>query len=226
MEIIIGRNQQTRQLSILKDGTTTNYGQLGSVPMDVSRHHISLQPQGDGKWLVKNLNERNVTFVNGISIETKTISNQDKVELGNSHYLFPWESLNNPTEEVIDIRPLQKIWNEYDRQCMELDIAERKFNAARSAAGVITMIAIACSFILGHGPIYLLLYAAAIGISIAFAIQAYNNAAAVPYKRKEIKKDFQRKYICPKCNTFMGYQDYDLLSQKDSCPNCRTKIKK
>ena len=206
MEIIIGRDQQTRQLSICKDGITINHGLPGSVPMDVSRHHISLQPQGDCKWLIKNLNERNVTFVNGISIETKTISNQDKVELGNSHYLFPWESLNNPAEEVVDIRPLQKIWEEYDRQCMELDIAERKFNAARSAAGVITMIAIACS--------------------IAFAVKAYNNAAAVPYKRKEIKKDFQRKYICPKCNTFMGYQDYDLLSQKDFCPNCRTKIKK
>ena len=59
MEIIIGRDQQTRQLSICKDGITKNYGLPDSVPMDVSRHHISLQPQGDGKWLVKNLNERN-----------------------------------------------------------------------------------------------------------------------------------------------------------------------
>ena len=226
MEFIIGRDSQYRQLCVIKDGKSSLHGQPGCVPIDVSRHHISMQPQGNGKWLVKNLNGRNVTFVNGISIETKTISNQDKVELGISHYLFPWESLNDPAEEVVDIRPLQKIWNEYDRQCMELDIAERKFNAARSAAGVITMIAIACSFILGHGPIYLLLYAAAIGISIAFAVKAYNNAATVPYKRKEIKKDFQRKYICPKCKSFMGYQDYDLLSQKDFCPNCRTKIKK
>lgn len=226
MEIIIGRDQQTRQLSISKDGITKKYGQPGSVPLDVSRHHVSMQSQGQCRWLIKNLNDRNDTYVNGIPIETKTISANDQVELGNSHFLFPWESLIDLEEDTIDIRPLQKIWDEYDRRCMELDIAERKFNAARSAAGVITMIAIACSFILGHGPIYLLLYAIAIGISIAFAVKAYNNAVAVPYKRKEIKKDFQRKYICPKCSTFMGYQDYDLLSQKDICPNCRAKIKK
>ena len=74
MEIIIGRNQQTRQLSVVKDGVEKNYGQPNSVPMDVSRHHISLQPTGKGKWQIKNLNERNVTFVNGLAIESKVIS--------------------------------------------------------------------------------------------------------------------------------------------------------
>ena len=68
MEIIIGRDQHTRQLCILKDGNSMTYGQAGSVPMDVSRQHISLQPVGNGKWIIKNLNERNVTFVNGIAI--------------------------------------------------------------------------------------------------------------------------------------------------------------
>ena len=55
MEIIIGRDQQTRQLNIVKDGIAKNYGQPGSVPMDVSRHHISLQLTSGGKWKVKNL---------------------------------------------------------------------------------------------------------------------------------------------------------------------------
>ena len=65
MEIIIGRDQQTRQLCIIKDGNSRLYGQANSVPMDVSRHHISLVPAGSGKWKIKNLNEKNVTFVNG-----------------------------------------------------------------------------------------------------------------------------------------------------------------
>ena len=79
MEIIIGRDQQTRQLSIVKDGKQNLFGQVGSVPMDVSRNHISLQSTGSGKWLIKNLNERNVTFVNGIAVESKTISESDEV---------------------------------------------------------------------------------------------------------------------------------------------------
>lgn len=226
MEIIIGRNQSTRQLTIIKDGVERNYGQANSVPMDVSRHHISLQPVGTGKWQIKNLNERNVTFVNGIAIESKSISESDKVELGNSHYLFYWDALQEPKVETVDIRPLKKIWNRYDEQRLEFQIAERKFNAARSATGIITMLAIACSIILGHGPIYLILYALAIGISVAFTYQAYQKSSDVPRQQREMNKDFQKNYVCPKCGHFMGFTDYDILTQSDACPYCKTKYQK
>lgn len=226
MEIIIGRNQQTRQLSITKDGVTKNYGQPNSVPMDVSRHHLSLQPAGDGKWRIKNLNERNVTLVNGIEVESKTISESDKVELGKSHYLFHWDALREPKVETVDIRPLKQIWDEYDEERYDTQIAERKFNAARSATGIITMLAIACSIILGHGPVYIMLYAVAIGISVAFTYQAYKKSTEVPQQQRELNKRFQQRYVCPKCGHFMGFQDYDILTQSDSCPFCKTKYKK
>ncbi len=226
MEIIIGREPLTRQLCIIKEGNPKLFGQPGSVPMDVSRHHISLQPIGAGKWQIKNLNERNVTFVNGIAVENMTISESDKVELGNSHYLFQWGSLSEPKVETIDIRPLKKIWTEYDDQRLELQIAERKFNAARSATGIITMLAIACSFILGHGPIYLLLYALAIIISLVFTYQAYQKSSEVPIQQKEMNKSFQRRYVCPKCGHFMGFQDYEILAQNEACPYCKKKYKK
>lgn len=226
MEIIIGRDQQTRQLSIVKDGVTKHYGQPGSVPMDVSRHHLSLQPIGEGKWKIKNLNEQNVTFVNGIAIESKNISENDKVELGNSHYLLNWEALSESKEETVDIRPLKIIWKEYDEKKFDSQIAERKFNAARSATGIITMLAIACSIILGHGPIYIILYALAIGISLAFTYLAYKKSTEVPKQQRELTKRFQQTYVCPKCGHFMGFQDYDILIQSDACPYCKTKYKK
>lgn len=163
MEIIIGRDQQTRQLSIVKDGKPSLYGSVGCVPMDVSRHHISLQSTGDGKWIIKNLNERNVTFVNGIAIESKIVSEKDKVELGNSHYLFPWVALQEPKVETIDIRHLQQVWDEYDKGNLSLDIQERKFNVIRSATGVISMSAIACAFVFGQGStLQMVLYGLAI----------------------------------------------------------------
>ena len=225
MEIIIGRDQQTRQLCIIKDGSSKLFGQPGSVPMDVSRHHISLHPAGTGKWQIKNLNDRNVTFVNGIAVESKTISENDKIELGNSHYLFSWDALTEPKVETIDLRPLKRIWDNYETRRLELQIAERKFNAARSAVGIITMLAIACSLILGHGPIYLILYAIAIGISVIFAAKAYRNSAEVPLRQKEMNKELQQHYVCPKCGHFMGFQDYDILMQNTACPYCKTKIK-
>ena len=226
MEIIIGRDQKSRQLSIVKNGVAKNYGQVESVPMDVSRHHISLQPVDEGKWIIKNLNERNVTFVNGIAIESKTISENDMVELGNSHYLLNWDAFSDPKEETVDIRLLKMIWEEYDEQRTENQIAERKFNAARSATGIITMLAIACSLILGHGPVYLILYGLAIGISLVFTVLAYKKSSDIPRQQKEITKLFQKKYVCPKCGHFMGFQDYDILIQGDACPYCKTKYTK
>ena len=226
MEIIIGRDQNTRQLSVVKDGRSKLYGQPNSVPMDVSRHHMSLQPVGNGKWMIKNLNERNVTFVNGIAVESKTISENDRIELGNSHYLFNWSAISEPKVETVDIRPLKIIWKEYDEQKFDAQIAERKFNAARSATGIITMLAIACSIILGHGPIYIMLYTVAIGISVAFAYQAYIKSTEVPQQQRELTKHFQQRYVCPKCGHFMGFTDYDILTQNDACPYCKTKYKK
>jgi len=226
MEIIVGRNPQTRQLNIVTNGTVKTFGQAGSVPLDVSRNHISLQPAGNGKWKIKNLNNQNITFVNGIAVESKTISESDKVELGNSHYLFSWAALQEPKVETIDIRPLKAIWKEYDEQKFDAQIAERKFNAARSATGIITMLAIACSIILGHGPIYILLYALAIGISVAFTYQAYIKSTEIPQQQRELTKRFQQRYVCPKCGHFMGFTDYDILTQNDTCPYCKTKYKK
>ena len=226
MEIIIGRDQQTRKLSVIKDGKTQLYGKEGYVPMDVSRQHLSLKTLDEGKFQIRNLNEQNVTYVNGLSIESKVVSGTDRIELGTSHFLFPWASLEEPEIETVDIRPLKKIWDDYDEKRIQQQIAERRFNAARSATGIITMLAIACSIILGHGPIYLVLYALAIGISIVFTIKAYNNSTNVPRRQQEMNKDFQRKYVCPKCKHFYGFQDFEIISQNDKCPFCQTKLKK
>ena len=226
MAIIIGRDAQTRQLNVVKDGVAKRFGQAGSVPMDVSRQHISLSPVGTGKWQIRNLNDKNVTFVNGIAVEDKTISEGDKVELGNSHYLFQWEAVQEPKVETVDIRSLKNVWEKYDNANLELDIAERKFNAARSATGIITMIAIACSIIIGHSFLYILLYALAIGISVVFTVQAYKKSSEVPQLRREIKKRFEQDYTCPKCGHFMGYQGYNILTQNDACPYCKTKYVK
>jgi len=226
MEIIIGRNQQTRQLSILKDGTTTNYGQLGSVPMDVSRHHISLAPAGSGKWKIKNLNALNVTFVNGIAVESKTISESDKVELGNSHYLFLWAALQEPKEETIDIRPLKKVWDDYKNKTSELNMAAQKFNIARSATGIVTMLAIACGFIIGHGPIYIIFYGIAITLSLCFLYKAWTDVSRIQERRDEYQEEFDSRWVCPKCGRPIQAKNYIVLSKLDACPYCKTKFKK
>jgi hypothetical protein len=226
MEIIIGRDQNTRQLSITKDGTNKTYGKPGSVPMSVSRHHISLQPVGVGKWHIKNLNERNVTLVNGIAVESKTISENDKVELGNDHYLFSWDALSEPKVETIDIRPLKKVWDDYKNKTSELNMATQKFNIARSATGIITMLAIACGFVIGHGPIYILFYGVAIALSLCFLYKAWTDVSRTQERRDEFQEEFDCKWVCPKCGRPLTAKNYIILSKLDECPYCHTKFKK
>ena len=240
MEIIIGRDQQTRQLCIIKDGNSRLYGQANSVPMDVSRHHISLVPAGNGKWKIKNLNEKNVTFVNGIAVESKTISESDKVELGNSHYLFSWAALQEPKEETIDIRPLQRIWDEYQQTNDQVEIRKQRLvlkkqkqNILRGLTGIFIPLAIVLSIYAGgrENPMFIVLYCLPPIITLIMTITQYNGIQQdeeMIVKDKEDKRErdirFRREYSCPKCKKYLS-MPYDVLERYDSCPYCRVKFK-
>lgn len=226
MEIIIGRDQQTRQLCIIKDGNSRLYGQPGSVPMDVSRQHISLQPVGSGKWQIKNLNERNVTFVNGIAVESKTITEKDKVELGNSHYLFRWDTLQEPKVETVDIRPLKRIWDEYNNANIEIRKRQKNIGLLASIPIGITMLGGLLSGIASDElkPYAYVFTAIALVVMLYGFYRRFTDNSIE--EQEEIKKTFQRKYVCPKCGHFMGFTDYDILIQNDACPYCKTKYKK
>ena len=226
MEIILGRDQQTRQLCVVKDGNSRLYGQPNTVPMDVSRHHISLQPAGNGKWQIKNLNERNVTFVNGIAIESKTISERDKIELGNSHYLFSWAALQEPKEETIDIRSLKRIWDNYQQE--DTAIRNRQKNN-----GLLASIPLGFSMLGGiiAGVAPEIREVALVFTGIAFLLFIYGlyrrsqDNSTIELKR--LQEDFDQKWVCPKCKRPLTcFRSYTILSQNDACPFCKTKFKK
>ena len=226
MEIIIGRDQQTRQLCVVKDGNSKLYGQPNSVPMDVSRHHISLQPAGNGKWQIKNLNERNVTFVNGIAVESKTISEKDKIELGKSHYLFSWAALQEPKVETIDISRLKVVWDTYQQN--DIEIRDRQKNN-----GLLASIPLGFSMlggiIAGVAPeireVALMLTGIAFVVFLFGLYRRSQDNSTV--ELKENQDEFDRKWICPKCkHPLTCFRSYTILSQNDSCPYCKTKFKK
>ena len=225
MEIIVGRDSQTQQLCIIKDGHSKQCGQPGSVPMDVSRHHLSLLPVGNGKWIAKNLNDRNVTFVNGIAIESKTISEQDKVELGNSHYLFLWDFLNEPQEETVDIQLLKAVWDNYQQE----DIAIRNRQKNTSLLASIPLgFSMLGGIIAGIAPDIREVALAFTGI--AFVLFLYGlwkrSQDNTTMELKKLQEDFERKWVCPKCKRPLNFRSYTILEQNDACPYCKTKFKK
>ena len=209
MEIIIGRDIQSGKLSLKVDGKGEIQGQ----------QHCKLTIN-NGQMRLNNLDVNNYTYVNGQSIESKAVTLNDTIELGKDHYLLDWFQLKPYLP--IDIGPLKLVWEEYERQNLKLQIKERKFNALRSATGLITMIAIVLSLASGgRNKWYLMLYAIAIIISVAFFIKAYIDSSKLPQKRQELIKQFQRDYVCPHCGHFMGNQSYDILAQNGSCPYCK-----
>ena len=220
--IIIGRDAQTGQILLSGVNKSGTYG--NNVPQDICEQHCRLDFK-EGSIRLKNLDINNYTFVNGQAVESKTITHKDRIALGTNRYPLPWDAIDAIVPPVVDIQPLQKIWNEYEGQNVKLQVDERKFNTLRSATGLITMIAIALSIATGGRSLwYMALYAVAILISIIFFVKAYKDSSKVPQKRQEMIRQFQDDYTCPHCGRFLGNQPYHLLAQNSQCPYCRVKF--
>ena len=44
----------------------------------------------------------------------KTIMEKDKIELGPSKFLVSWDWIKSFVPQMVDFRPLQRVWEEYD----------------------------------------------------------------------------------------------------------------
>lgn len=223
MKIQVGRDQATSKLR-LTYGEKSVLTDSADVPPTVSPEHCEIDVE-DNYFRLRNLNIDNYTYVNGQAVEAKTIQKTDKVELGPDRYPFDWKGLDGILPPIADIRPLKEVWDNYEKQNIDLQIDERRFNTLRSITGLITMVAIALSIATGgRSPWYLLLYGVAITASLVFFVKAYRDAAKIPQQRQELTKRFQRDYVCPHCGRFLGNQSYYILAQNTCCPYCKTKF--
>ena len=228
MEIIIGRDSETSKLMMAGGGQKRLVGAQGSVPKSVSRAHCSIVINADGSYTVKNLKAQNTTYVNGIAVEEKHVTEKDIVELGEDHFLLEWGTLSQLKPQIVDIRPLKKVWDKYNEETLALTVKQNKFNALRTGTGIITMAAIASGLVLGRensGMLYTILYGLAIVLSLTFFIKSYIDASKLPKERQKLTQKFQNDYACPHCKRHFS-QPYDQLALNESCPYCKTQFRK
>lgn len=227
MIFTIGRDAKTSQLNITAGQQQLRMGQSGSVPQTVSRQHCSLTTRDDGTMILRNLKPENSTYVNGVAVEQKSIKASDTIQLGPDRYQVDMKTLmalvDKLTPKTADIRPLGRLYSNYEHESMKLDIAERRFNSLRSATGLITMAAVVLGMTVGHGPVYIAIYATAILISLIFTIKAYHNSSNMPKRKKELQTRFKEKYRCPCCGHHYS-MSYDELVVYDACPFCKAKL--
>lgn len=226
MEVIVGREQQSRRLAVVRDGKTQFVGQPGSVPMDVSRQHASFSQSGNGTWELKNLNDLNITFVNGVGVEKKTVVETDKIELGQSHYLVQWDIIRGPKVETVDIRPLEQVWEWFENTRLEMQEKERKTQNIQRLGGILSTCGILFMFFESLGFVRFILMGISVLIALYFFIRGFSSDSSLNMKLNNLNKEFRQRYTCPKCGHFMGNEPYDVLIQNEGCRHCKAKFVK
>lgn len=227
MYVIIGRDANTSQLDITIGQKVERLGAVGCVPNTVSRKHCLIDVCDNGTWIIESLKDENSTFVNGLSVKKKILNKNDKVSLGIDKFPLDLKAISEIVYRIIpktaDIRPLKKVWENYEEESLKQVIAERRFNALRGATGIVTMVAIVLAMFLGHNIYYLAAYCFAIFLVLAFTIKAYRDSTRNPLQKKKMASDFRKQYVCPNCGHHFT-MNYDELSVYDSCPWCKAKF--
>lgn len=228
MEIIIGRDKETGQLRITMGQQSKLVGTPGSVPDYVSRQHVKITTDDSGGLVITNLKPNNVTYVNGLSVDSKHVTESDRVEMGPTRYPLDWTQVLGMMPVMADIRPLEAVWTNYNNTKKQNQIKLARLNAIRGGTSIITMGAIAMGLMGSRGGVQLAAYGIAVLISLFFFIKSLRDADKMPQKNEEIERNFRATYVCPnpKCRHFLGNKPFDLLMQDKQCPYCKAQYRK
>ena len=136
MELIIGREAGASRLRIQHKQPRPFWGNANSVPKSVSRQHCKVVTDDKGGYIITNLKPENVTYVNGVQIESKHISGKDRIELGSDRYFMDIaaiiKGLGASIPKSFSIRHLQEVWDEFHDTKLQIQIKEKKSAAIRS----------------------------------------------------------------------------------------------
>ncbi len=226
-EIIIGRDGETGKLRLTVGAKTAVFGEQNSVPRSVSQQHARLTIGDDGILVLHNLNIDNDTYVNHQGVERKRVQPGDRIVLGDGHYRLDWDMLQPFIPKMADIAHLEKVWTGYQQQRLQMQIRERRFNALKSATGILTMSAVVLGALTGRdNPLFTAIYGvAAVAMLVSFVI-TYRQASKIPLMQDELLRNTKQQYKCPECGSLLTLQDYDMLRQTKGCPHCGAVWKK
>ena len=225
--IVIGRDHMSNHLYRKVNDRAQIVKQEKPVPNSVSKEHVSITIHDDGKMVLKNLNAQNYTYVNMVGIESKVIKEGDLIELGTGHYVLDWRNIQAFIPKFADIRPLKKVWEDYQKELMDLTIKEKRFGVLRSVTGVISGGAITLGLIFGRdNPVIIILYIVSALIGAAFFAKAYSECEKIPKQKQAIINAFPHKYVCPNCGHILDIKAYDIICMDKTCKFCHAIYKK
>lgn len=139
MQIIIGRDAKTSQLNVIIGQQTLRLGAPGSVPQTVSRQHCRITVTEGGTYFVENLKAANITYINNVGVEKKTMRREDSLALGTDRYQVDtkavFAAIDKAVPKTADIRPLSKVWEDHEEYILNQKIKSARFVAIASSMG-------------------------------------------------------------------------------------------
>lgn len=225
MELIIGK-QGNQHLPIVDEY--------------VSRKHCKLTANGDGSYTLENLSQ-NGTFVDGRKIVKTKVTKETVIQLGPNFKVKVSDLINSSPSnsggnnisndtKAYSIKPLKKVWENYDRKLTAIQQSQKSTALLRSASPMFTIGSGAIAGLakgMGWGDqifsLTIILTVIGLGLMIYSFWKGFKDNSID--ERKEAVKYLQDHYLCPNpdCKHFVGMKDYNILRQDKNCPYCKCK---
>lgn len=237
MEIIIGREAQSNQLLVIADGKAYRLDVGGKVPQSVSRYnhqdgtaHCRIVISTGG-MRVENLNEMNVTYVNGEEVESSKISLSSVIELGDDQYRINLPKILKLIgyQPTYSIKHLRRVWERYDKALLRLQLEDKKKQNQQKLQGILSQVSMLCVIIPSVMPTFpipswlrCVLVIGALAMGIYFYLKGNKDDDSFIIKKRELDEQFKEDYLCPnpKCKHFLGFTPYDTIKSRKKCNQC------
>ncbi len=246
--ILIGREHAQGRLLVALSGSgrATLIGAAGSVPGSVSRckpaentAHCKIEIDSSGTMVLTNLKPQNVTYIDGVQVESKRISDSSTVLLGPDKYVLDLPLLLNTAIKLAtgakatsssneySIMRLEEVWDEYERAMEDIQRRQQLLGRRRmlpiiigSASGLIALVCAAIKI----SSLWFILPITATSFIIYLVVYLKKDTSIED--RKEATDRLYDNYVCPNphCKHFMGSLPYKILRKNKKCPFCGCKF--
>lgn len=242
--IYIGRDETTSRLGAF---ISPNKGTLLDLtaPNSISRYkpreqtaHCKLEVYKDGKLKIYNLNNQNVTYVDGCQIDRAWITSDTNVALGFNKFQLPLAVLLDKFgyKKPFYIDHLQSIYQQYQDKLIGLQLKQAKDAGRQRYQSLFSLLGMAVLFIpfdsMGFSNslqniIRGVFVGAALLLCIYFLYKSNNPRNTFVMQKMQIDNWLKEHYRCPnpECQTsFKPHQDYMSLKSAGQCPYCKCKL--
>jgi pSer/pThr/pTyr-binding forkhead associated (FHA) protein len=184
----------------------------------ISRQHAKLISVGQHTYLLEDMESLNGTYVNDLCVKRAIVTKTDAIRLGTfetnvGHLLSLAEKKQEQQEEQpVPFTELETVWKDY------LSLKKKIQNKELIGRAIFT----------GGG-----MALASLVVPFAGALMAGSTLGNISFsflkndeeKRLALESEFKNAYVCPKCNTFLGFVPYAKLAEVNKCSNARCKTK-